>query len=198
MKKRLNLQFKGERNYLHGTDMFNETMAFLEHHHPSSEPSTIDFSFHRMAKTALDLYDSPQSGLGEHVAECSYTIGSKRFKVYLYESGDEVSDRYPYDEEEITRDFEINVSGRYGILRTVPEYTDVEIWVALTKELHQKALPEITGKWLFVRGRFPSYVRLTQSKERSLRMISNFQNRLTRTELLLDGKRAGEIFFSVI
>lgn len=198
MKTPLNIGFKGDRDYLQGPDILNETMLWLEQHHAPDNISKIDFSFHRMAKTALVLFNEKMNNHYEPVAECSYLSDGAAKNVYLYESGNPVLERYLYDEDAICKDFQINKDAKSGSLRSAPHFTDIEIWVALTKALHKKTLPEIKGKWLFVRGRFPSYKHSTKSAEKQLRIAANFQNRLTRTVLTSDGDFSGEIFFSVI
>ena len=198
MKQRLNLEFKGERDYLQGPDMFNATLNFLVKEHARDEITNIDFSFHRMARRAVDLYCEQQTSLGKAVAECSYSRQGALKKVYLYESEEPVSGRYPYDESRICRDFTIDTASATGSVTGELGFSEIEVWVALTKALHQGALSEVKGKWLFVRAKFPKFVQHPIVRERVLTIISNFQNRLTRTQLVADGVPVGEIFFSII
>lgn len=198
LNKKLDLSFKGNRDYLHGTDIFNQTLMWLEELHAPLTISAIDFSFHRLAKHALTAYSTQQPDLGDPVAVCSYRFGVERAKTYLYETSDDVLGRYLYAEDDITQNFQVSSELLSGVLYGDPTFSDLEIWVALTKALHQRALPELKGKWLFVRGRFPCFLHKTVRKSRSLRIVSNFQNCLTRTELCFDGEIAGEIYFSLI
>jgi hypothetical protein len=198
MKIPLSLRFKGNRDYGHGTDILDATLESLESHYGTQELTQIDFSFHQMARRVLMVVDAEHPELGKPVAECAYSIREDRHKVFLYETSESITERYPYDEDLICWGFQIHEEDRSGTLMGNPSFSSIEIWVALTKELHQKALPEIKGKWLFVRGRFPSYLKTSEAQERRLRIVSNFQNKLTRTELFADGVKAGEIFFSVI
>jgi len=202
MNTLIDLKFKGERTYLHGTDMFNESMSWLTRHHAPLKISKIEFSFHKMVKSSLELSDEKQDGRGEYVAECTYLAGAEPRHIYLHETENPVSGRYPYDEELICKGFLVDVADKSGCYKSSheknPGLTDIEIWVALTKALHQQALPEIKGKWLFVRARFPTYLQKMNYKERRLRIVSNFQNLLTRTKLYAEGEPVGEIFFSRI
>jgi hypothetical protein len=198
MKQRLNIQFKGERNYLHGTDMFNATLEYLSTQDSSKEVTDIEFSFHQLAHSALDLYNEMQANHGKPVAECSYSIKGVPGKVYLYESGDVVSGRYPYDESQICRNFIIQTDKATGSVVGEFRFSEIEVWVALTKALHLGVLSEVKGKWLFVRGKFPGSIQNLGTGERTLRIISNFQNRLTKTLLFRGGVKVGEIFFSII
>jgi hypothetical protein len=70
--------------------------------------------------------------------------------------------------------------------------------VAMTKAMHQKVFPQLKGKWLFVRGRFPQFVQHSPAKERSLVIAASFNDKLTRSETFLDGVKSGEIYFSIV
>jgi hypothetical protein len=198
MKEQLNLNFKGERNYLQGPDILNETMLLLEQYHQPQKITKIEFSFHKMARSGVELHDHKSADLGEHLAECTYLSGMEAHHVYLYESGNPVLGRYPYDEGLICKDFQIDVTAKRGSLESNPAFTDMEIWIALTKALHQAVLSDVKGKWLFVRARLPEYKYTANYSERSLQIVSNFQNLLTRTKLFAHGNTVGEIFFSII
>ena len=202
MNTPLNLRFNGNRDYLQGPDMFNETMSWLTQHHSPQKITKIEFSFHKMVKSTVNLSDEKQEDRGEYAAECTYLVGTEPQHIYLYETGNAVLGRYPYDEDLICKDFLIDPSDKSGCLYGAPKgntrFTDIEIWVALTKALHQQVLSEVKGKWLFVRARFPAYLQETNYRKRRLQIISNFQNLLTRTKLYGDEKAVGEIFFSVI
>lgn len=198
MKNRLELSFKGDREYLHGTDIFNETLSLLSKKYAPLEVLNIDFSFHHLARTSLDLYEIAQTGLGDPAAVCTYRVDGIKHKVYLYENSKIVEGRYSYNEEEIGRDFVIDPLTLSGVLAAPAAYTDIETWVALTKVLHQRALADLKGKWLFVRGRFPKFVSKSHSSMWCLKIVSNFQNTLTRTELSFGDEVVGEIYFSIV
>jgi hypothetical protein len=84
------------------------------------------------------------------------------------------------------------------VLRGKAPYSDIELWVAMTKALHYKAFAQSKGKWLFVRGRFPEYVRQAPANERALVIAASFHDKLTRSEALVDGVKVGEIYFSIV
>lgn len=196
LEYKLDLQFKGERKYLHGTDIFNETLTWLGSQ--KSEIKDIDFTFHRLAAHQLKaVYGATPEG-SEPVAVCSYTSGAGRERVYLIETDQGVSGRYPYPEDELVSKMEIDIPARRGVLHGDVAYSDIEVWVAMTKALHYKVFPHLQGKWLFVRGRFPQYVQHSGSGERTLTIASSFNDKLTRSEALLDGVKVGEIYFSIV
>lgn len=192
----LDLKFKGDRNYLHGTDIFNSTLNCLSTQYEKIE--NIDFAFHRQANKQLKLVLS-DSSLEEGAASvCSFTADGVRKRAGLYETPCVVTERYPYPEDDIVSAMEIDVAGRKGELQGDVVYSDIEVWVAMTKALHYRVFSQSKGKWFFVRGRFHEYTASSVAKRRQLVIASSFNDKLTRCELLQDGAKFGEIYFSIV
>jgi len=127
----------------------------------------------------------------------AYSTMDRRLKLGAYETGEPVSGRYPYPEDEIVKDMSFDSNLLTGTLVGSSEnYTDIEIWVAMVKAMHQQLLPDVTGKWLFARGQFPKYVRCGAVGKRQTILAANMGNKLTRTKLLQDGKEVGTIYFA--
>lgn len=196
LEQQLELKYKGERDYLHGTDIFNETLSWLGNQR--AEVTDIDFAFHRLATRQLKAVLGPLPQGIEPAAACAFTSGGVRGKVHLVETDQAVTGRHPYREDEIVSALEIDLAGRKAVLRGEVPYSDIELWVAMTKALHYKVFAQLKGKWLFVRARFPEYVRQSPVNARTLVIGASFNDRLTRSEALLDGVKVGEIYFSII
>lgn len=194
--RQMGLQFKGDRNYLHGTDIINETLSWLSSQ--KGELKDIDIAFHRLASRQLMVMEGVVPEGVEPVAVCSFTSSGERERVYLVETDLAVTGRYPYPEDEIVAAMQLDLAGRRGVLSGETAYSDIEVWVAMTKALHYKVFPQLQGKWLFVRGRFPQFARHSMAGERTLAIVSSFNDKLTRSEALLDGVKVGEIFFSIV
>jgi hypothetical protein len=193
----LELRFKGDRNYIQGPDIFDAVLSRL-----SNDAGTIitdiDFSFHRLAFRAVDLVVTEGDETLNPVAVCQYiTAGTKR-RVYVVETSREITERYDYPEHDIVRAMKIDAEQRickfYGDL----PYSDIEIWVSMTKALHQKVFTTLKGKWLFVRGRFIRYNSEGYGAPRELSIKANFNNKLTRSEAVCGEKKIGEIYFSIV
>lgn len=196
MEKFFNFKFKGERNYLQGPDIINEICTWLTDF--ENDVKDIDFSFHRLATKQLKVIVDYVPDKIETVAVCTYKTNGVRHKAYLIETNQPVIERYPYYEEDIIKTMEIDLTNRQGILRGEITYSDIEVWVAMTKALHQKVFANLNGKWLFVRGRFPHYSHHSVALERAITISASFNDKLTRSEILLDRKKVGEIYFSIV
>lgn len=194
-QRELQFRFKGERRYVHGTDILNQTLAMLRG--LGEEPRDIDFSFHRLATRQLTAVWGDSVEAVEPVSACSVTAGGVRQKLVLVERDEEVTERYPYPEDEIVREMRVDAANREGILAGLPAYTEIEVLVAMTKALHQAVFPAAAGKWLFARGRFPQYAERLPASERSIRIAASFNGKLTRSVATADGSPIGEIFFAL-
>lgn len=191
----LSLEFKGERKYIQGPDIFNKTLEWLTSQNPDIKD--IDFAFHRLASRQLKATNTLSDGV-EPAAACAYTADGVRQRLYLVETDQPVVGRYPYPEDDVVSTMQLDLSARRCTLHGESAYSDIEVWVAMTKALHYKVFPQLQGKWLFVRGRFPSYIRKSAGNERTLNIIASFNDKLTRSEAMLDGVKVGEIYFSIV
>ncbi len=194
----MGLKFKGARNYLHGTDILVKTLNAIETEYKVDAVRDIDITFHGMAKTGLTVLSTPPQDT-QSTVQISCTIAGTRKKFFLIEDGRPIIERYDYDEERIGEATNIQVGAASATSEIVLPCTDIERWVAMVKALHYALYPEASGKWLFVRGKFDSYpgtYGLTEI-EQQVRMEANFNNKLTRSALLVGGAKLGDIFFSL-
>jgi len=192
------LAFKGKRDYLHGTDVFNQTLFWLQGALPDAPIEDIDFSFHHLARHQVGVRIGVAPTDQPAYSVCAFTQDGRRQKAYLVETDLPVTRRYPYPEDEIVAPMQVDLARRRGVLHGTADYTDIEVWVAMTKALHHAIFPQAPGKWFFVRGRFPNYTRRSEARERTLAIAASLHDRLTRSEVLLDGRKVGEIFFSMV
>ena len=192
------LKFKGERQYLHGTDILVAALNALTMETNTGPLTDIDIVFHRMVKTGLTLV-SPLPLGAEPAVQVSCRISGARKKLFLIEDGRAVLDRYDYFEERIVAATNIQVTAASATSAIPMPFTDIERWIAMVKALHYALYPEVNGKWLFVRGKFDSYpgtYRLAEI-DQQVRVEANFNNKITRSALLVGGAKLGDIFFSL-
>ena len=192
------LKFKGARDYLHGTDIFVVALSAIAAGYKVDVATDIDITFHGMAKTGLTLLSSPPLNT-EPTARLSCRIVGTRKKFFLIEDGRAILERYDYAEDRIVAATDIQVTAASATSAIAMPFTDIERWVAMVKALHYALYPKVSGKWLFVRGKFDSYpgtYGLTEI-EQQVKVEANFNSKLTRSALLVGGKKLGDIFFSL-
>lgn len=188
------LLFKGTRTYLQGPDIFNALIDSLQSSHGII--SNLDVSFHRLSMHQLQLCNEEPNGC-ELVALCRYTTGSLDKTIYLKESTESVVGNYLYDEAKVIDGLLIDKDQKSATLMSMPDYTGIEIWVAMVKALHLHVFNDYTGKWLFVRAKFQEYIKYYPSSTITVKIISSFGVKLTRTFIYHGDAKLGEIFFSL-
>lgn len=197
MYKNLDLAFKGGRDYLHGTDIFDTLLSWL--HAQGFDPiEGLDLSFHQIARRALCAeLDPPPEKKGNETAALSFKSKGIRHRISLRETSESVTRKRPYAEDTLVSSATFDLSTQtVNVENCLPDYSAIEYWVALTKALHLRALPKINGKWLFVRIRLPKIEGPLDCVRPAVKLVSNYQNKLTRSEISLDGIKFGDIYFS--
>lgn len=202
MEKLIDFCFKGDRTYVHGTDMLN---TFIREAHLPAEfhQAPLDFTIHKIARHKLILVfpDSVSSNLEPH-ANLYVSAGDSRLRYAYVESDQAVDCRYEYDEDSIVRAADYSVEAKEIALSNFDNYTTIEKIVALNKGLLQRLFPGAPGKWYFTRIRLSSIVWLndnaTGGKPIRLAFRKNFNFKLTASRIFIDGNEVGEINFSLV
>lgn len=144
----LNLQFKGGRNYLHGSDVYNAVNSLAPVISGRAEAFLKCISFRAFSRNDADLYMEPPGNHMRVVATGEIFAGDNfSGSVWVVESDRRVTQRYPFDEGRIVKASSfassgITLSGRTG-------YSPIEEVIAVTKALCYKSFPVSAGKWLF-------------------------------------------------
>jgi hypothetical protein len=196
--QQIEFQFKGDRDYIHGTDMFNAMLAAAL---TTTEHGNIQFTVHDFVRTPLCwLYTADiQEALNRLkgiCARCHYnTNQGKHWLALTPGEGDAtIGRRYKYDEGQIISLCTIKTDGI--LLTRESPFSFIESIVAMNKYLHQCLFPEVNGKWIFTRidlGR-----RHAERDGLALKFRHNMNYRLTRSDILIRGKKVGDLFFSLV
>lgn len=183
------LPFKGHRDYVHGTSLFDSVVSVARTRRVAS--GRVDLAFHRMLRNPLCVIEARASVRDDAAVARIESERGECINLAINpstESG-EVS-RVPYDEEQIC---EPSVLSAKGISLTEADHDSaIEVAVALCKRMHQRLLDD-ERKWMFARyqGLFPIPAKL----EYQLCLQNNFGTKLTRTELRIGGQQWAQIFF---
>ena len=142
----LSLPFKGDRTYLHGTDMYDGILAALDDA-GGAVKGRVQFRIYRIARNAVDLlvYDSGEEITRPDNAVASLAIGDTA--AFLVETGRQVEHRTIYDDN--ATDAYAERDGDSIHLSAAPRLTTIEAIVAITRSLHRTALPSSEKRWMF-------------------------------------------------
>ena len=194
----IEFQYKGERDYIHGTDMFNRMIVA-----PTATGATISnirFTVHDFVHNAVcQLYSSTDKQVLQEIqnirARCQFKVADSNHWLALTELPGEsaASGRYAYDEDRV-----IGLCRRDGESLSLTQqspFTFIETIVAMNKHLHQLLFPELPGKWIFTRIDLDAYCDIRESL--TLQLKHNMSNRLTKSAILVNQQQVGELYFSL-
>lgn len=191
----LRFSFKGDRRYVHGTHIFLKLGAWLKENYGSVED--MDIAFHALTDRVLVICDS-EPGEGEIVpVTCKFKSACDQERLYLRETSELVSESVSYPEDEIMDAAHYAQDNRSAVLEKSFPYESIELWVSLTKAMHQRAFPDADGKWLFVRAKFPVLPELGTLERHSVALKAKLGHKLTRISVSADDREIGEIFFAL-
>jgi hypothetical protein len=193
----LDLALKGGRDYLHGTDILPACLQVLQREYGAADIADIDIAFHGLARKSLTLCAGAAPDVGAK-ARLGCVIDGVREKFVLAEDGREIVERVAYAEEAIVSATDIDVGTATATSVQPLSFTSIERWVAMVKALHHALYPALPGRWLFVRGKFKYYrAHYDAASQHAVVVEANFNDKLTRSALLVDGQKLGDIFFSL-
>lgn len=187
----LDLSFKGERTYLHGTDMV-DALAMLA-------PGLTDISL-RIQKIAEQpvaavLTSADNSGNGEVVATVRGIRDGGKVSIALAENRNAPPPgRYAYNEDEVVGNASIDIDGQTAEMRWNDRYSSIEQIVTLNKALLTRCFQAAGVHWYFSRldvTRFPPVF-----AKMSLAVTQALGTSLVRSGIDIDGQPLGNIYFS--
>jgi hypothetical protein len=184
----LDLPFKGNRQYLHGTDIFDAVIPLTKPRHG------VAFRFHSLMRNPIDLV--PVVGTSEGGAAGFYVRyednGAKSVWQFRENLARRVTGRVPYDESDVVSDA---VYGDDHIESPGPSpYSFIERTVALHKALlRRRADGEGQGAWLFTHL---DLTRVPSSPKRIRLKLSGFLGtKMAKSTIECDGEALGQITF---
>jgi len=189
----LQVPFKGARNYLHSTDIFD---ALWRH---SVNPSLITFK--RLIHSPQIIVQS-EALPGVQVAAVVDTGGADlKHRLYVY-ADEKASSRTtrPDRSDQVVADvavIDVNARAASLVIEREHDFSTVEAAVSLTKALHHSVLPNVE-KWLVGSMKYhkPSYAeRQAMTMRARIKQVMG-AGRLTETEIFADGNHLFTIYFT--
>ena len=196
--KQIEFSYKGSRDYINGTDMFNTMMGQLT----SPTITNIRFTIHDFIRTTMcQLYSTTTKESLKKIeniaANCQLDIDGITHWMALSHSPTEhhTGERHPYDEDRILSLCSMTEDG-ITLNDKISPHSFIETIVAMNKHMHQQLFPEISGKWIFTRIDLPVFCDANIGL--SLRLRHNMNYKLTKSDIEVGGKKVGDIFFSLV
>lgn len=185
----LALKFKGERDYLHGTDIFN-TLVEL-----TGARDNVSLRLHCVMRRGVEAVpiDDTETNLKGFAGLFLYGKADRLQKIGLRENPTiEVTGRVPYDESKVIADASIR---RQVIECPGPSrFTFIERVIALNKALLLETVTTPRVRWWLTRldlTRVPSPAGALR-----LELVERLGTRLTKTSITADGEEVGFVYFT--
>jgi len=187
----VNFCFKGERKYVHGTDICTK----LTEMYPDIQK--FDIAFHGITTNNMTFFSKKPDNTDIKVTfKCDN--GSQTIKLFGIENDLPVQCRYEYLEEKIVNSSIINIPEESISLQEKTQYTFIEHIVAMNKALLETLFQNIDGKWYFTRLQLKEKIEMKKIISLKLTLTSNFQFKLTKSTISVNDKEVGFIYFSLI
>ena len=176
----LSLDYKGARDYLHGTDICNAVFDAVEEHCKIRNYSG-EMSFHRFARTQCDMFlvETQRGEYGQvpsqRVCEGRFWEEGSEWTVWLMETRRPVEDRRAFDEDRIVA--AADVVGDAICQKMQLPFSPIEVCVALTKHLHNTNFPLAQQRWIFSKIEFMRKFTAADKRALQVRVLTNLHNK---------------------
>jgi len=187
--------FKGDRTYVHGTDIYNKTLEIFSN---DMKDEKFDLSFHGVVKKNILLSNIRPEDEDLIKFVCKYNGENDERKIfYGIERDLNIDCRYAYPENDICQLSDLDFETKAVNLHKDTSYSFVENCVALNKYLLENLFPDVDGKWYFTRLQL-SKTQLKNAYPLKLSFKANFNFKLLKTEIFVADQFVGYIYFSLV
>jgi len=190
MSEILKCIFKGSRNYVHGTSLFNALVQAAGER--GLTEGRINVSFKHMIHNPVCVLEQRSPSAEDSIVAKISGEGGKAFALCINEAVETaIADRQAFNELEVCRGA---VLGEKSIVQENPHHHDrIELLVSLCKKMHQAYIDD-SKKWVFSRydGQFP----IPALNKVELRITKQVGTRLTCSDVLVNGEKIGDMYFS--
>ncbi|MDU9404598.1 hypothetical protein RTH46_19115 [Pseudomonas sp. zfem004] len=189
----LDFEFKGERNYIQGGDIFNGVEGLAREMFSDGFVSLL--VFRNLTRRHCVLAFESQTSMQVVATGNISTADGQRHGFWLYERDEEVIGRYPFDEEAVLSTSSLKPEEKLISMQSGDSVTPIEYVIALTKRLSYALAPNIDGKWLF--GQLNLDQPLVPAGIIKIVQKSILHGRMSVNEIWLDDVMVGTIRFIV-
>lgn len=190
MAEKIKFVFKGNRDYVHGTSLFNSLVHAARERGCSY--GRINVSFKKMIRSPLCLLEQREPTANDTVVAKILGPAGRELSLVLNEVSEEgVVERQEFDESKVCHGA---VVGDNRITQIRPHHENlIELLVSLCKRMHQECL-DTSKKWVFSRydGQFP----IPEPEKVELAITKRVGTRLTCSDVFVNDKQIGNVYFS--
>jgi len=194
----LDFCFKGSRKYVQGPDIFDAVINFISNEFDVIKG--VKYSAHEILHNNATVYITKKIIKEDYEvinSLISFVGDDVKYYAVVCDNNNKIKRSVKYSEEIITE--MSNVCGNVISFKNILPDSYTEIVVSMNKYFLNKIVKE-KGKWIVTRFDY-FYLDDTLSiknKEIKVQLLTNFNNKLTKSVLFLDEKEVGYLYFSLI
>lgn len=178
--------------------MYERLADYISEKLPERSEASLHMVIHGFASHRCDfIYALDAGAMAKPERGCAEISTSSGIHGWLVETDDEITQRLPYPEEEITVHSRVDEGHSVMMLDRVP-YRPIEILVAITKHLHYRSYPETSGKWVFTRLDLDRFLVDEDGGQLAVSLQKSIGTRLTQSEIRSGDAKIGKIYFSMV
>jgi hypothetical protein len=193
--------FKGERDYIHGPDIYSYVTDKLIAFDPEirSHPLTLLIYKFSRRQCSFALSTETNSCTRPEDANVEFRFVHKGVGRigWLIEGQQPINQRYEYSESNIFENTRFNTR-RVELIKIVSNYSTIEVLVSMTKRLHAELFPEVEGRWIVTRLDVTRFLEDEHKSGLIVELVKNLGSKFTKSEIKSRGLALGFIFFSLV
>ena len=190
----LDMKYKGQRNYLHGSDFFDVISSALSVRY--SKGSIKKLTFKSFARNLCGLVLDEKPGSDQRVVGSGTWRTQERaeIKFWIIETKEPVVLRYSFDEDRLVAPSWMENNSIFLIADN--EFSVIENVISLTKRLNYSLSPDVKGSWVF--GQIDLLKPLPELVDQiQITRVSERGGAFSCNRILIDGEHVGEVRFIV-
>lgn len=202
MKKEfpLNFCFKGTRNYVQGPDIFDAVLKIIEKFLNVNEIKNIKYAAHQMLRTNATAILTDKFDKNDYPILNSliiFEVDEKKYYVIVIANNQNIECSTPYSEDIVRGSSKI--CGNQITFENSLNDSLTEIIVSMNKYYLQTVVTE-TGKWIVTKFDYESLLETKAVAQQTiaLQLMSNFNNKLTKSTVLIGEKKVGNLYFTLV
>lgn len=200
MKKEFNLEFcfKGNRKYVQGPDIFDAVINNLIK--DFNNIKNIKYTAYEMLYTNASLIVTDKFIKNEYPTINSiitFMNDNTKYYAVVYTNQKNIECSNEYSEELVQKKSKIN--GNTIVFENVLNNSFTEITVSMNKYFLNQTI-DVDGKWIVTKFDYENLADIMDIKKKKIqiKLLQNFNNKLTKSLLYLNHKEVGYLYFSLI
>ena len=188
---------KGDRDYVHGTDIYNTFFSDIQTNYPNTNFLEISITYSKMVNGVNLLYKVCKGNICNKNANVSinFTFKGEKYSASLIESKTKVSGRYSFNESSIYKHCVVSAKKQEILLNSKVQFSDIEIFTVMKKRMLNVLFPNVKN-WLLTKVEIEAFKLNSIYNEIKLVLVKNRNFKLIKTAIIIDGSHIGFIYFS--